>query len=581
MSIVTKVAVLEKKVGANKLLPARNPVSPRTFIQSPKYMDAKGVLYPAILKEFQKLNSGKYSEAVLTGGIGCGKTTLALYTTIFQVYLLSCMKCPQSYFGLDPMSEIVFVFQSINAELAKNVDFGRFREMIQNSPYFKDIFSPISSSEDEIRFPKRIIVRSLTGSPSSALGQNVYGGIVDEVNFMANQQQSKKSYDGGVFDQAEEIYKSITQRRKSRFMRAGKLAGMFCYVSSKCYTGEFTERKIAEAKVQASNSTPPSNPIYVFDKRAWDVRPKNTFSGKWFYVFCGDMTRQPRILNDNEISTTQLPDDLIMAIPVEYYEDFVRDIHSAMRDIAGISSNAIHPFIVNKECIEEAFGSVKSILSRPNCDFVETEVELYKGRIKCVDQLRWVHLDLALTGDSVGIACGYVDRFQEIKRGSSQIEMLPRIVFDFILEVPPPKNAEINFEMIRTMLYKLREHGVPIRWVSMDSYQSKDTEQLLAHQGFLTGQQSIDKFSHPYDVMKTALLDGRLLAPYHEKALSEIARLERNPLNGKIDHPPGGSKDLADAMAGVVYGLSRQRRVWHFHGIPIVNAPKSFYFHEQ
>ncbi len=36
---------------------------------------------------------------------------------------------------------------------------------------------------------------------------------------------------------------------------------------------------------------------------------------------------------------------------------------------------------------------------------------------------------------------------------------------------------------------------------------------------------------------------------------------------GSIDHPPGGSKDLADALAGVVHGLTMRRDVWAQHGV--------------
>jgi hypothetical protein len=574
MNIETKVAALEKQIGDCAKVKPKKPVSPKTFIESPKYMNAKGTLYPEVLKAFVELNSGKYSEAILTGSIGCGKTTLALYTTAYQVYLVSCTASPQMEFELDPASEIVFIFQSVNAALAKNVDFFRFQEMIASAPYFKKTFRPLSSAEGEIRFPNRIVIQSLTGSPTSALGQNVFGGIVDEVNFMANQDISKLASDGGKYDQAAEIYKSITQRRKSRFMRGGRLAGMFCFVSSKRFAGEFTERKIAEALAQSSNT---GNPIFVYDKRAWDIKPKNTFCGKWFHIFAGDMSRSPRILPETEPHTMSGADHLVIPIPIEFLDDFARDIHSALRDIAGISTSSIHPFILNKEPVEAAFGATRSILSRDSCDFVETKTELYEKRIMCLDQRRWVHIDLALSGDSAGIACGYVDRFQVTKRGNSEVEMMPRIIFDFILEIPPPKNAEINFERIRTLLYDLRDYDLPIRWVSMDSYQSKDMEQLLRHQGFVTGQQSMDKTTHPYDVMKTALQDGRIMLPDHRKAMAEIAGLERNPLNGKIDHPPGGSKDLADAIAGVTYGLSTRREIWNKHGVPIRNAPASLY----
>ncbi len=42
-----------------------------------------------------------------------------------------------------------------------------------------------------------------------------------------------------------------------------------------------------------------------------------------------------------------------------------------------------------------------------------------------------------------------------------------------------------------------------------------------------------------------------------------------------MDHPPHGSKDLADALAGVVYGLTMRRDVWWQHEVnPFEEAPE-------
>ena len=42
-----------------------------------------------------------------------------------------------------------------------------------------------------------------------------------------------------------------------------------------------------------------------------------------------------------------------------------------------------------------------------------------------------------------------------------------------------------------------------------------------------------------------------------------------------MDHPPHGSKDLADALAGVVYGLTMRCEVWWQHGVtPFEVAPR-------
>ena len=168
---------------------------------------------------------------------------------------------------------------------------------------------------------------------------------------------------------------------------------------------------------------------------------------------------------------------------------------------------------------------------------------------------------------------GFVEGFTSVKR-SDTVEMMPVINFDFILEVAPPRNGEIQFEDIRKLFYAVREQGVNLKWISFDSYQSADSLQILRQKTFITGKVSMDKTALPYEVMKTAFYDGRVKAPKHDKALSEIVRLERNPQSGLIDHPQNFSKDCADAVAGVVYGLTYRREPWTRHGIQIAESVK-------
>ena len=111
-----------------------------------------------------------------------------------------------------------------------------------------------------------------------------------------------------------------------------------------------------------------------------------------------------------------------------------------------------------------------------------------------------------------------------------------------------------------------------LQWITYDSYQSTDSIQLLRQMGFSTGATSVDKTSVPYEVLRTALYDGRIEAPRHDKALEEIIRLERNPKTGLIDHAPRFSKDCADAVAGVVHGLTYRRAIWARHGVPTRGA---------
>jgi hypothetical protein len=120
--------------------------------------------------------------------------------------------------------------------------------------------------QSELIFPNNIIVSPASGSESATLEENIYGGMLDEVNFMEVVDKSKKSVDGQEFDQAETLYSSIASRREFRFLRNGKLPGLLCMASSRRCPGNFSERKIEEAKTDPE--------IYVYIKTFGRSNPK-------------------------------------------------------------------------------------------------------------------------------------------------------------------------------------------------------------------------------------------------------------------------------------------------------------------
>ena len=113
------------------------PVDFHTFVECDHLMKARTILWPEVIRYGQEMNSGKYVEAVLTGGIGVAKTTLAIYSQAFQLYVLYCLDQPHKQFDLDPASEILMVFQSINKNLAMDVDYRRFRNIVEAAPFFR------------------------------------------------------------------------------------------------------------------------------------------------------------------------------------------------------------------------------------------------------------------------------------------------------------------------------------------------------------------------------------------------------------------------------------------------------------
>jgi hypothetical protein len=544
------------------------PVTVEEFIFDKKYLGRGQEVWPKVMDSIIEINNPagdrlgqKYYESVLTGGIGTAKTTRALYTTAYQLYLLSCYRSPHVLLNQDKVSEIYFVFQSLNARVARDVDYARFRNMIEGSEYFNTVFPYRKDLDSRLVFPKNISVFPTSGDTSATIGQNVYGGFIDEVNFMEVIEGSRRLVDGGQFNQAIELYNSIASRRESRFMRQGVVPGILCLGSSKNYPGQFTDRKAAEAVHDDG--------IYYRDEVIWDVKPAENFTDKWFHVFVGSDTKKPYIINppDAKQVTKDFPNQ-VKRVPLEYKKRFVNDIYNALREIAGVSTVAKAPYFPNVEALNKNFDTkVTSIFSRDECDFDRTSTTILKDALREHHRPRFCHIDLGLTSDAAGFCIGYVDKFVHVEGDEEDTGgMMPHIRIDGFLRVTPPINDEINFAKIRTILYRLTQLGVTVRWVTFDSYQSVDSQQILRGKGYMTGTQSMDKTPLPYDLLKNALNQGRVSCPDDAYLRNEIIHLERTD-KGKIDHNAYNTKDLADAFAGVVYGLTMQRWTWASFGV--------------
>ena len=116
-----------------------DPVPIMEFIESPDFLDQPGVVYPKVVPVLEELAEGDYEEVVLTGAIGAAKSSIAAWITAYELYKLSLYENPQVQFGMDPASEILFIFQSVNGPVART-QYKRFRTMCEKAPYFRTAF---------------------------------------------------------------------------------------------------------------------------------------------------------------------------------------------------------------------------------------------------------------------------------------------------------------------------------------------------------------------------------------------------------------------------------------------------------
>lgn len=549
----------------------KHPIMDPLEFLGPAGLDKHDVIWPKLIPEYAELCSGKYVEALMTGGIGTAKTTLSTYALAYETHKIMCLRDPHGEFGLDPASEIVMVFQSVTAGTARSVDYNFFRAIIDSSPWFQERTEYDHDLKSELRFANKLTVKAVNSLETAAIGQNVIGGLIDEINFFQLVQQSKRAMAGEtLYDQAQQNYNAIVRRRESRFMERGELPGLLCLVSSTRYPGQFTDRKEKQARDEIAKTG--KTRIFVYNKRVWEVRPDETFTGKFFRVFIGSRNRNPFILQPHEEDDWPDDDPRVVRVPEEYRHSFDDDIYAALRDIAGVSTLSEHVFFSNMETLDAAFPpDVPTVFSVPKCDFAKAPLKLMHKRLIDPTKPRYAHVDLGATSDSAGICIAHVADFIKVQRTDGTEETLPMILVDGILEVPPPPGGEINFEKIRAIFYRLRELGVNLRWISYDSWQSRDSLQILKNHGFTVGVLSVDKTTLPYDLLKRTVNDGRVRAHPHEKVETELRTLLWDRQRDKIDHPPKGSKDCADALTGCVYGLTMRRELWVNAGV----MPKS------
>ena len=396
------------------------------------------------------------------------------------------------------------------------------------------------------------------------------GLVVHNCNHMKVTGQSAKTADAGIHDQAWENYRALARRRESRFTREDRVLGIACLCGSANFPGQFTDVKQEEARQQLLRDGKTS--IFVSDKRAWEVQPAGRFSDETFRVFTGDGIARPRVLRDDEPA----PDGRVVEVPDNYRSVFDSDVVGALKDVAGIATVTEGLFLPSASAVAAAFGERANVFDPDWCDFSSVPARIRRGKIEVPKEPRYVHIDLSLSMDSSGLAMGRLEGFDSIDRTEGLRETLPKIVIEGLLSIRPPGGGQqIPFAKIKGVIKALIEMGYPIRYVSLDSFQSADFVQTMRAWKITSGILSLDRKPGPYLVTRQAILDGRVSGPPSELARREIGALRWIPARGKVDHPPGGGKDLADCIAGVVYGLSSRRELWARHGVSTREIPES------
>jgi hypothetical protein len=249
-------------------------------------------LFPVHRQDILSLWDARKATGALTAvfqeGIGSGKTTK--FCTILWLLITEVITKidPVNYYNLSEKGQgISFVCMSRNESLAREVTFLTVLPYF-NCSFYNDYFPPqidvsaVMASRkfpSRLRFPKRIVLFPGTGSALSAIGYNLFGGGIDEANYLEVVDESKKVFSGKRYDAADSMYSAIIARMKSRFdpvwlRRQKKLPGLLVMFSNPRYSGDFTSRMERRSRLDKT--------VFFRKRCTWEAHPKNRFSGKTF-----------------------------------------------------------------------------------------------------------------------------------------------------------------------------------------------------------------------------------------------------------------------------------------------------------
>lgn len=555
----------------------RAPVSIEDFMDSQEFFGATDIsIWPEVRQAIIEINRNwwmgpdvAYNEAILAGATGTGKSTILIISTAYHTYLLSCIKNPQQIYGLPSATSIVFPIMGAKPNVVNKVVYAPLRKFIESMPYFQKHFMPSKYIESEMFFEeKNIRIVKAGGDEDAILGEAVIGGGIDEINFMNVVQKSKKAEvstgRAGLYDQAQQVHNRMVSRKKGRFTYPGPVIGIVFASSSTRYRGDFTDKRMAFIRQQNIKTT------YIYNKRQYDVVPAARFCGRKFRLLIGnEVVYDTRVLEPGE----QVIDGAwVEEVPIEYLDDFKSDPYTQLRDVMGISNNALSPFIKLRhkvyDCVE--FGKEQMLTSFLLKDHVILGVDgmpIVQSNHYCTNpgKPRFVHIDLSQTGDRCGIAMLRFDGLVEVTRSGGMSELLPQATVEMACTIEPDVNNEIDIAEVRSWVRSLtKRHGYPIKGVSYDGFDSRESIQQWRKDNMPSRVVSVDRTSVPYKQFRDAMYDRRIALPDDDDLLSEIIELEYDADKDKVDHSVIGKKDLSDAVCAAYQNMLERRSTWEY-----------------
>lgn len=536
------------------------PVPLDVFIQDSKFLGQKGVnlsdrqsdairhieriyypdLYPLMREGF---DDGEYwsddialrNIITLQWGKGSGKDMVCRWASLRVAYLLLCLRSPQEYYGMPEIDSIHLLNIAANSQQANRAFFDPMTKAVKQG-WFRDKAQP---KQGLIQYDKNIEAVSGHSDAEGQEGLNLMLGVADEIDaFKAKDEmvgQGKRAREAST--SAESILEMLKTSASTRFPDTYKRVA----ISYPRYLGSTIQKETEKGKASLEKYGQKSIHFVSGPWATWEVNP--------------------RIKGKDNFQEDYDTDPAAAAAKYECKPSRSSDAYFRNMDaFQNAVDNEVQPLTIDYRLgeVRSAYTDEVTKVWEPVFNFADDFKPKQGARYA-------MHGDMAITGDRAGIAMSHVERWEDrvvtLEAEDGEIvtssQVVPVIKNDFTIAfeaslAAKPMPREIQVRWARMLAYELIKRGFPVVRFTFDQFQSADSMQILESHGIETERVSADINDNVYKALKDVVYDGRLHMPFDQLLFIELESLSR--VNGKVDHPPGGSKDKADALACSVVG---------------------------
>lgn len=467
-------------------------------------------------------------------GKGGGKDHTVRVAVLRVIYLLLCLRSPQQYFEMPDQDFIHLLNIAHNAPQANRAFFKPMTLAVKRG-WFRDHADP---KRDTIEFDKNIEAISGHSDADAQEGLNIMVGVADEIDaFKAKGEMvgtGRKEREAST--SAESILDMLKTSASTRFPDTYKRVA----ISFPRYLGSTIQRLTAEGRSDMELMGPASKEYVSGPFATWEVNPRVKGKEK----FADDYRKDPLAAAAKYECKPSRATDAYFRNPQIFRQSVVRETQ---------------PLSVTYE-VRTQKSSITGATTEGWEPIFHFAPDLYP-----IEGARYaLHGDLAIKGDRAGIAMSHIEKYEEREEqildddgavvGESTI-VVPIVKNDFVIAFSADSSAkpiarEIQIRWARLLCFELLKRRFPVVRFTFDGFQSSDSMQVLTRHGIASERFSLDLKDDGWKTLKDVASENRLKMPFDQLLFLELESLSR--VGNKVDHPPGGSKDMADALAGSV-----------------------------